>query len=76
VVDVTITLDEQTAQWALNEAARHDVTVSRWIGQLLEERRRDALDYQRAQHGFLQRHGAALQQPGARPPSRDDLHDR
>ncbi len=74
--NVTITLDEETARWARIEAARHDTSVSRWVGQLLEERRRDSLDYERAQHAYLQRRGAALKQPGARRPSRDELHQR
>lgn len=74
--NVTITLDEETAQWARIEAARHDTSVSRWVGQLLEERRRNTLDYERAQRSYLQRNAAALKQPGTALPSRDELHQR
>jgi hypothetical protein len=76
VRNVTITLDEETAQWARVEAARHDTSVSRWVGQLLAERRRSTLDYKRAQHSYLQRRGAPLKQPGATLPSRNELHQR
>lgn len=73
---MTITLDEETAQWARVEAARHDTSVSRWVGQLLDERRRSSLDYERAQHAYLQRSGAQLKPTGAPLPSRDELHQR
>ncbi len=74
--NVTITLDEETAQWARVEAARHDTSVSRWVGQLLEERRRSTLDYERAQHSYLQRRSTSLKAAGTTLPSRDELHER
>jgi hypothetical protein len=76
VRNVTITLDEETAQWARVEAARHDTSVSRWVGQLLEERRRSTLDYERAQDSYLHRSGTHLKQPGTALPRRDELHER
>jgi hypothetical protein len=76
VRNVTITLDEETAQWARIEAARHDTSVSRWVGQLLEERRRTGLDYQRARDAYLHRSGAPLKPHGSPLPSRDELHER
>jgi hypothetical protein len=76
VRNVTITLDEETAQWARVEAARHDTSVSRWVGQLLEERRRSTLDYERAQDSYLHRSGAHLKQSGTALPRRDELHER
>ena len=36
--NVTVTLEEDVAQWARIEAARHDTSVSRLLGALLEER--------------------------------------
>lgn len=40
--NVTITLDETVAQWARVEAAKAGKSLSRWIGERLEnERRRD-----------------------------------
>ena len=36
--NVTVTLEEDVAQWARIEAARHDTSVSRLLGDLLKER--------------------------------------
>ena len=36
--NVTITLEEDVAQWARIEAARRDTSVSRLLGELLKER--------------------------------------
>jgi hypothetical protein len=35
---VTVTLEEDVAQWARIEAARRDTSVSRLLGELLKER--------------------------------------
>lgn len=37
--NVTITLSEDTARWLRIKAAQDDVSVSRWIGELLERMR-------------------------------------
>ena len=36
--NVTVTLEEDVAQWARIEAARHDTSVSRLLGALLKKR--------------------------------------
>jgi hypothetical protein len=36
--NVTVTLEEDVAQWARIEAARRDTSVSRMLGELLKER--------------------------------------
>lgn len=36
--NVTVTLEEEVAQWARIEAARKDTSVSRLLGELLKER--------------------------------------
>jgi hypothetical protein len=36
--NVTVTLDEEVAQWARIEAARRDTSVSRLLGELLREK--------------------------------------
>jgi plasmid stability protein len=35
--NITVTLEEDVAQWARIEAARHDTSVSRLLGSLLKE---------------------------------------
>ena len=37
--NVTVTLEEDVAQWARIEAARRDTSVSRLLGELLKERK-------------------------------------
>ena len=74
--NVTITLDEETARWARIEAARHDTSVSRWVGRLLEERRQSSLGYEQAKQGYLQRRGAPIKAPETTLPSRDARHER
>lgn len=74
--NVTITLDEETARWARVEAAKADTSVSRWIGQLLEERRRVDEHYDQARHSYRSRRATALKPAGTRYPDRDELHDR
>jgi len=76
VRNVTISLDDETARWARVEAARHDTSVSRWVGQLLAERRRSSLGYEQARDAYLQRGGAPLKAPGDTLPGRDELHER
>jgi hypothetical protein len=42
--NVTITLDERTALWARVEAAKAGKSLSRWIGDRLEEQMRQGTD--------------------------------
>ena len=39
MINVTITMDEEIARWARVEAAKAGMSVSRWVGALLAERR-------------------------------------
>jgi hypothetical protein len=74
--NVTITLDEKTAAWARNHAARHDMSLSRFVGELLEKTMRESREYGRAMRSYLSRNPAALKKRGERYPPRDELHDR
>jgi hypothetical protein len=72
--NVTITLEEQVAQWARIEAARKDTSVSRLLGAILKERMLHNDGYERAirralaRKAFLKTHGRYL--------SREEAHDR
>jgi plasmid stability protein len=46
--NVTITLDEDVARWARVWAARHDTSVSRISGELLQEHMRQEEGYEAA----------------------------
>jgi len=76
VRNVTITLDEETARWARIEAARHDTSLSRFVGELLRERMRRDERYEEAIRDFLSRPRKPLSRPGGAYPSREELHDR
>jgi hypothetical protein len=72
--NVTVTLDEQVAQWARIEAARQDTSVSRLLGAILKERMLQDEAYEKsmrralARKPFLKSNGRYL--------SRDEAHDR
>jgi hypothetical protein len=75
--NVTITLDEETAAWARVQAAERDMSLSRLVGEMLEEKRRAASAYEDAMRAFLGRKPVKLSGGEERPyPSRDDVHDR
>ena len=77
VKNVTITLDEETAAWARVHAAEQDMSLSRFVGELLRRQMRDSREYQEAMRNYLSR-GAfkILRGPAERYPTREELHDR
>jgi len=74
--NVTITLDEKTAAWARVYAARHNTSVSRMVGEMLQQRMRESHKYEEAMRRFLERPPVRLNRSGKRYPQRDDLHVR
>ena len=74
--NITITLDEQTAAWARRHAARLHVSLSRYVGELLEKTMRESREYERAMRQYLARDPTKLRKGDARYPKRDELYDR
>ena len=74
--NVTITLDDDTAKWVRIEAAKADTSVSRWIGQLLDQQRRHTAEYDSARDSYVSRQIQPLKSNDARYPTRDDVHQR
>ncbi len=74
--NVTITLDADTAQRVRVEAAQRNLSLSRFIGEVLRERLRKADDYERALQRILTMKPFPLKGPPQRYPSRDELYDR
>lgn len=72
--NVTITLDEKVALWARVWAARHNSSVSRLVGELLQERMKQEEGYERSMARYLSRAPVLLKTQGAYP-RRDDLYD-
>lgn len=73
--NVTITVKERVAQWARVEAARRGTSVSRMVGDMLEEKMRQDQAYASAMESFLAREPQVLSADGDYP-TRDDLHER
>jgi hypothetical protein len=75
--NVTITLDEETAAWARVHAAQRNLSLSRFVGELLQQHMREAREYDQAMRRYLSRGPfKALKGRAERYPARDELHDR
>ena len=74
--NVTVTLEEEVAQWARVWAAQHNRSLSRMLGELLADQMRAEHGYQTAMQSFLARKPRRLRSKLAAYPRRDTLHDR
>lgn len=74
--NLTITLDERTAAWARIYAAQRGKSVSRLLGEILQERMREVRDYDDAMRRHLSKKPFKFQWADAGRPMRDELHDR
>jgi len=74
--NVTITLDEKTATWARHAAAELNMSLSRYLGELLEKNMRQSREYDRAMRQYFTRQPGVLKKRSARYPTRDELHER
>jgi hypothetical protein len=76
VKNVTVTLEERVAKWARLRAAELNTSVSRFLSALLEDAMRGERAYDAARRAYLAAGAAPLSGPGARYPSREEVHDR
>ena len=74
--NVTITLDDETADWARIEAARQDISVSRFVAGLLRERMDHDDRYEQARRSYLAQQPGDLSSGSVGYPSREELHQR
>ena len=74
--NITITLDADTARRARVRAAERNVSVSRYIGELVRKDIRDSSEYQDAMKRYFSSNLVIRLQPGERLPTREELHDR
>jgi len=74
--NVTVSLDERVARWVRVEAAKHDTSVSRYVGELLRRRMDDEEAYGRARRQFFSVEPRPLGRPGKPLPTREELHER
>ena len=74
--NVTIKLSDEAAEWIRIHAAEHKVSVSRILGEMVDERMRASSQYEAARRHFLTRKLRPLKNPGEEYPKREDLYDR
>ncbi len=72
--NVTVTLEEDVAQWARINAAKQSTSVSQLLGQILKEKMRQENEYEAAMNRYLSRR-QTIRSKG-RYPKRDELYDR
>ena len=71
--NVTVTLDEQAASWAKVRAAEQDMSLSRFLGELLRREMRHSREYQKAYLAFLAEKPLRLE---GRRLTREEANDR
>jgi hypothetical protein len=71
--NITITLDEQAAAWARVQAAERNMSLSRFVGELLRNRMRHSREYERAMRAALAEKPISLEGSYLK---RDELYDR
>jgi hypothetical protein len=73
--NVTVTLEEEVARWARVWAAKHNVSVSQMLGEVLKEKMAQEEGYEGAMRQFLTRKPYIKGRAKAYP-KRDELYDR
>ncbi len=73
--NLTITVEENVARWARIWAARHNTSVSRLVGEMLQEKMQEEEGYDMAMREYLSVKPTTLKRVG-KYPSREELHDR
>ncbi len=73
--NVTLSLPDDVAKWARVWAAEHDMSVSKMLRTLLEQRMKASNDYQKAMETFLKRKPVRLKKKGPYP-TREAIHER
>lgn len=74
--NITITLDEETAAWARVYAAQRNMSLSRYVGEVLRERMRHSRAYEDAMKRFLAQKPVKLKRPTDRYLSREQANER
>lgn len=71
--NITITLDEQAAAWARVRAAERNISLSRFVGEMIHKQMGHSGTYQTAMRVALARKPLKLEGPYLK---RDELYDR
>lgn len=71
--NVTITMEDEVADWARIEAARRNISLSRMLGEILAEKMRRDDAYERAMNEWLQR-DVSFRSDGRPYMTRDEIY--
>ena len=74
--NVTVTLEQEVARWARIRAAEKEMSLSRYLGELLREKMEAEERYEAAMDDYLSRSPRAIRRPGSEYPDREEIHDR
>lgn len=74
--NVTVTLDEQTAERARVKAAEHKMSLSRYIGEVLRRQLGHDDAYEAAYRAWRKSKPLPLKGPPEPYPKRDEIYDR
>lgn len=74
--NVTITLEEKVARWARVKAAERNTSVSRLVGEMLQEKMQAEEGYGLAMEQYLSQGPHILKKAGTPYPRREELHER
>ena len=74
--NVTVTLDEDTAARARVQAAERNMSLSRYIGEVVRKELRHANEYEAAYRAWRARKPFPLKGPPQPYPKREELYDR
>jgi len=76
VKNVTITLDSETAAWTRVHAAQRNLSVSRFVGEVLRGHMRESREYDEAMKRYLTKGPFKLRGRPQPYPKREELYDR
>jgi hypothetical protein len=71
--NITITLDKQAAAWARVRAAEQNMSLSRYVGEMIHKQMRHSLEYETAMRAALAAKPVKLEGPYLK---RDELYER
>jgi hypothetical protein len=74
--NITITLDDRIAGWLRVNAAKRGMSVSRFVGDLVHERMREARGYDEAMRRFLSHAPLNFEWADGHRPTREEINDR
>ncbi len=74
--NITISISEDTAKWLRVSAAEHELSVSKYVSRMIEEKWQNEAAYVQAKEHFLNKKPKDLKRSGVSYHSKDEIHER